>query len=84
MTTSKSKHVSSEAFDKAFDEGDVSEYLEPKSVKVRYPIQRLSIDFTKNMIAEVDHEAARIGVTRTSLIKLWIADRLTQLQGNHH
>ena len=30
------------------------------------------------MIASLDKEAARIGVTRQSLIKLWLAERLEQ------
>ena len=81
MTTSKSKLIQSEVFDKAFEEGDVFEYLDSDSAKVRYPVQRLSIDFTKNMIQELDSEAARIGVTRTSLIKVWVAERLAEIHG---
>lgn len=76
-----SKDIQSDAFDNAFDEGEVFEHLDRDSVKVRYPIQRLSIDFTKKMIADIDNEAAKIGVTRTSLIKVWIADRLEEIHG---
>ncbi|MGH8239665.1 MAG: type II toxin-antitoxin system BrnA family antitoxin, partial [Steroidobacteraceae bacterium] len=31
------------------------------------------------MVASLDREARRLGVTRQSLIKLWLADRLGQL-----
>ncbi len=79
MTTSKHKKFKSKEFDAAFEKGDVTEYLNLKSIKVHYPTQRLSIDFTKNMVEEVDQEAAKIGVTRTSLIKIWIAEKLSKL-----
>lgn len=82
MKISKSKRIQSEAFDEAFEQGDVLEYLDRDSVKARYPLQRLSIDFTKKMIEEIDSEAARIGVTRTSLIKVWLADRLVEIHSS--
>ena len=79
MTTSRHKKVKAKEFDTAFEKGDVTEYLNLKSIKVHYPTQRLSIDFTKNMVEEVDQEAAKIGVTRTSLIKIWVAEKLSKL-----
>lgn len=39
-------------------------------------IKRVSIDFTKNILDEVDIEAAKIGVTRTALIKMWVAEHI--------
>ena len=63
-------------FDDAFEKGDVVERLDRKSVKVHYPVQRISIDFPKNIIEEVDMEAAKIGVARTALIKVWVAQQL--------
>jgi hypothetical protein len=30
------------------------------------------------MIEALDHEAARLGVTRQSIIKVWLAERLEQ------
>lgn len=80
MSTSKSKSVKAKQFDQSFDKGeDVSDYLEMDSLKLRYPVQRVSIDFTKAMLEELDNEAAKIGVTRTSLIKIWIAERLASM-----
>jgi len=46
------------------------------TVKARYPLQRISIDFPKNILDSVDLEAAKIGVTRTSLIKMWVAEHI--------
>ncbi len=80
MTTSKRKNIRAANFDLTFDEGDVTEHLNLKSVKVRYPVQRISIDFPVNILEKVDIEASKIGVTRTSLIKMWIA----QLLFNQH
>ena len=39
---------------------------------------RVNVDFPVWMIASLDKEAARIGVTRQSIIKLWLAERLEQ------
>jgi hypothetical protein len=71
------KKIKSRDFDAAFEKGEVTQYLDLKSVKARYPMRRISIDFTKNILDEVDLKAARIGVTRISLIKMWIAERLS-------
>ncbi|MAZ78021.1 MAG: CopG family transcriptional regulator [Legionellaceae bacterium] len=77
MSTSKAKKVKTSEFDKLFDEGEVNEFLDLKSVKARYPTQRISIDFPKNILEEVDIAAAKVGVTRTSLIKMWVAAQLS-------
>jgi metal-responsive CopG/Arc/MetJ family transcriptional regulator len=50
-----------------------------KSAKVRNPMQRISIDFPKSILDEVDLEAAKIGVTRTALIKMWVAQHVHAL-----
>jgi hypothetical protein len=34
------------------------------------------------MISDLDREAARIGVTRQSIIKVWIAEKLQQILTN--
>ncbi len=78
MKTSKQKKIKASDFDAAFDEGEVTEYLDLRSVKAQYPTQRISIDFPKNILEEVDIDAAKIGVTRTSLIKMWVAEHLSR------
>ncbi len=64
--------------DKRFDEGkDVSEYLDLS--KARRPGQeqrRVNVDFPMWMIHLLDKEAKRLGVTRQSVIKVWLAERL--------
>ena len=64
-------------FDREFDEGkNVTADLDLS--KVRGPAQeqrRVNIDFPSCMIQSLDREARRLGVTRQSVIKVWIAER---------
>ena len=76
MNTSEHKKMKASDFDDAFEQSDVTAHLDLKSVKARYPVKRISIDFPKNILDDLDLEAAKIGVTRTSLIKIWVADHL--------
>lgn len=65
-------------FDKAFDDGksvlsmlDVANAHRPGLEQ-----RRVNVDFPSWMVRSIDREAHRLGVTRQSLIKLWLADRL--------
>ena len=70
--------MKADELDKRFDEGkDVSEYLDIS--KARRPGQeqrRINVDFPLWMIRLLDKEAKRLGVTRQSVIKVWLAERL--------
>ena len=83
MKTLKRKKIRAADFDVAFENGNVIEHLDLKSVKAHFPTQRVSIDFPKNILEKLDIEAAKIGVTRTSLIKIWVSEQLFQ-QRSHH
>jgi hypothetical protein len=79
--------VRASRFDRAFDEGkDVSRYLDV--AKARRPgleQRRVNVDFPVWMIESLDREAARLGVPRQSLVKVWIAERLEQTRiGTEH
>jgi macrodomain Ter protein organizer (MatP/YcbG family) len=65
-------------FDKRFDEGeDISKFLDLSHAKRPGQEQRrVNVDFPAWMIERLDKEARRLGVTRQSIIKVWIADRL--------
>jgi predicted DNA binding CopG/RHH family protein len=71
-------------FDSDFDSGkDVSAVLD--IAKARRPLQkqrRVNVDFPDWMIESLDKEASRLGVTRQSIIKVWLAERLEQLASN--
>ncbi|WP_027268873.1 type II toxin-antitoxin system BrnA family antitoxin [Leptolyngbya sp. PCC 6406] len=41
--------------------------------------QRIDIDFPVWMIEALDREAMRLGVSRQSIIKVWLAERLEQV-----
>jgi macrodomain Ter protein organizer (MatP/YcbG family) len=64
--------------DKKFDDGrDVTKYLDLSQAKRPGQEQRrVNVDFPAWMIERLDKEARRLGVTRQSIIKVWIADRL--------
>jgi hypothetical protein len=74
--------VKASKFDQEFDAGeDVSRYLDMS--RARRPgleQRRVNVDFPVWMIDSLDREAARLGVPRQSLIKVWIAERLERLR----
>ena len=66
-------------FDKIFDEGkeDVLHLLDMKTAhRPGLESKRVNVDFPSWMVSALDREARKRGVTRQSLIKLWLADRL--------
>jgi hypothetical protein len=71
-------------FDADFDAGrDVTAALDLS--KARRPLQkqrRVNVDFPEWMIESLDREASRLGVTRQSIIKVWLAERLEQASSN--
>jgi hypothetical protein len=70
--------VKASEFDRAFESGeDVSRFLDSKnSRRPGLEQRRVNADFPAWVIEALDHEAARLGVTRQSLVKIWIAERL--------
>ncbi len=65
-------------FDKKFDDGDdLLDSLDLSKAKRSMQKQkRVNVDFPAWMIDSLDREASRIGVTRQSIIKVWLAERL--------
>jgi len=72
------KIISREAFDAKFESGeDIGDHIDWSTAqRPGLEKRRVSIDFTAQMVRRLDIEAQRRGVTRQSLIKIWIADRL--------
>ncbi|MCM8812862.1 MAG: type II toxin-antitoxin system HicB family antitoxin [Candidatus Omnitrophica bacterium] len=75
--------ISTEEFDRNFDQGkDVGVHLDRSKAKVNKKVHRINIDFPELFIRQIDREAQKIGVARTALIKMWVAERLeTMRQG---
>jgi hypothetical protein len=44
--------------------------------------RRVNVDFPVWMVESLDREASRLGVTRQSIIKLWLAERLERSAAN--
>lgn len=69
--------MKADEFDAKFDQGeDITSDLDFSQMK-RPAYEQKKIDFPIWMIEALDQEAKRLGVTRQSIIKVWIADRLT-------
>lgn len=65
-------------FDQEFERGEsVLKRLElEKAIRPGRHQRRVNVDFPVWMIDSLDKEAKRLGVTRQSIIKVWIAERL--------
>ncbi len=65
-------------FDQKFDDGEsIIEYLDLS--KARRPAEeqkRINMEMPIWMLSALDREAKRLGVSRQSIIKLWLAERL--------
>jgi hypothetical protein len=72
------KTITAEELDEKFDNGeDVSEYFDwSKARRPNLEARRVNVDFPAWMVERLDREAGRLGVTRQSVIKMWIAERL--------
>ena len=70
--------MKAEEFDERFDQGeDVTSALDLAGARwPGYEQRRVNVDFPVWMIESLDREAKRLGVTRQSIIKIWIAERL--------
>jgi hypothetical protein len=65
-------------FDQKFDNNeDITEFLDlSQARRPGHEQRRVNVDFPVWMIDALDREANRLGVTRQSIIKVWIAERL--------
>ena len=67
-------------FDQQFDDDiDITQSLDlSKAKRVLQDQKRVNVDFPTWMIESLDREASKLGVTRQSIIKVWLAERLEQ------
>ena len=77
--------MKAKTLDKKFDDNE--EILDAFDLsKAKRPNQeqrRVNVDFPTWMIASLDKEAKHLGVTRQSIIKVWLAERLEKVASNH-
>ena len=72
-------------FDKEFDqdESDITDSLDLSTARrVNLEQKRINVDFPSWVVESLDREAARIGVTRQSIIKVWLVERLNAEAAN--
>lgn len=73
--------MKAEEFDNLFDadEADIVDHLDLASAKrVNQSQKRVNVDFPIWVVEALDQEAKRIGVSRQSIIKLWLVERLEE------
>ena len=71
-------------FEQQFDDGvDITASLDlSKAKRVLQEQRRVNVDFPTWMIDSPDREASKLGVTRQSVIKVWLAERLEATGSN--
>ena len=77
--------MKAKAFDQRFDDDavDIIDDLDLSTIKRPNQTQRrVNVDFPAWMIESLDKEASRVGVTRQSIIKVWLAERLEEIAAN--
>jgi hypothetical protein len=71
--------ISTEEFDRIFDEGkeDILQYLDLSTARrPNQELKRVNVDFPVWMVDRLDRESKHLGITRQSLIKMWIAEKV--------
>ena len=71
-------------FEQQFDEGvDITASLDlSKARRVMQSQKRVNVDFPIWMVESLDREAGKLDVTRQSVIKVWLAERLEVSSSN--
>jgi hypothetical protein len=71
-------------FEQQFDDGvDITASLDlSKAKRVLQKHKRVNVDFPTWMVDSLDREASKLGVTRQSVIKVWLAERLEATSSN--
>ena len=56
---------------------DISKYFS-NTGKMKYPIQRVNVDFTLGMLAELDTIASELNISRQAVIKTYLRQAMDQ------
>jgi len=80
------KKLTAKEFDSRFESGDsILPHLDLDAAeRPGVAPQRVNVDFPAWEVAALDREAERLGITRQSLIKVWIAERIDALQNRSY
>ncbi|WP_150047499.1 type II toxin-antitoxin system BrnA family antitoxin [Methylomonas rhizoryzae] len=68
-------------FEQQFDDDvDITAAIDvSKAKRILQEQKRVNVDFPTWMIESLDREAGKLGVTRQSIIKVWLAERLEKI-----
>jgi len=82
--TDESLHSPAQEFEKRFDEGeDITPYIDKATIRrPGLEARRVNVDFPEWIIDKLDLQSKLIGVSRQSLIKLWVSERIQQEHQN--
>ena len=70
--------IKAKEFDKRFEAGeDIEPFLDwDQATRPNIEQRRVNVDLPIWMIGSLDREAKKVGVTRQSIVKVWLAERL--------
>ena len=77
MKRTSNKLTADEIAKKADRGEDISQHFTNKG-KIKYPVQRVNVDFTVDMLAELDKVASELNISRQALIKTYLRQSLDQ------
>lgn len=74
----KKNTIKADELDQRFDAGeDISTFLDWETARrPNIEQKRVNVDLPIWMIGSLDREAKKIGVTRQSIVKVWLAERI--------
>lgn len=79
--------MESSDFEKTFDldEQDIVDDLDLTTIRrPNFDLQNVDIELPRWVVRGLDKEAARLGVTRQSIIKVWLAERIEKGAAKQH
>ncbi len=72
------KKVTADEIAAKADKGeDISQFFTNNGT-IKYPVQRVNVDFTVEMLAELDKIASELNISRQALIKTYLRQALDQ------
>ena len=76
----KKKYITAAEFDKRFEAGEeLTEYLDlDHAIRPGLEQKRVSVDFPVWMVQQLDMVARQLGITRQSVIKVFISEKLKE------
>ncbi|MBL7002740.1 MAG: CopG family transcriptional regulator [Gammaproteobacteria bacterium] len=77
--------MKAKTIDEKFDDGEniLEAFDLSKATRPNQKQKRVNVDFPTWMVASLDKEARHLGVTRQSIIKVWLAERLEKTASNN-